>query len=68
MTTGKGSRLTWSRLGIGISIGLVLFGAIDANLPHSVRPVARISGVGSQENPDSTVTTSAAPGGVGTGQ
>ena len=46
-------RLTWSRLGIGISIGLVLFGAIDAALPHSTRPSRRISGVGPQETPDS---------------
>ena len=38
MTTWKRPRLSWSRLGIGISIGLVLFGAIDATLPHSARP------------------------------
>ena len=44
MTTWKGTRLTWSRLGIGISIGLVLFGAIDAALPHSARPSAGLRG------------------------
>ena len=41
MTTWKRPRLSWSRLGIGISIGLVLFGAIDATLPHSSRPDLR---------------------------
>jgi len=58
MTTWKRPRLSWSRLGIGISIGLVLFGAIDATLPHSARPD---SGVGSQTTPDSVVTTASAP-------
>jgi len=61
MTARKGRCLIWSRLGVGISIGLVLFGAIDAALPHSARPVARISGVGSQVTPDSVVTTAATP-------
>ncbi len=61
MTDWKGPRLTGSRLGIGISIGLVLFGAIDATVPHSARPVVRISGVGSQETPDSAVTSATTP-------
>jgi hypothetical protein len=61
-TTRPGRRLTWSRrLGIGISIGLVLFGALDATLPHSARPVGRITRVGSQTIPDSVVTTAATP-------
>ncbi len=39
----------------------MLFGAIDAALPHSARPVAQISGVGSQEIPDSAIATAATP-------
>jgi hypothetical protein len=61
MTRAVRTRLTWSRLGIGVSIGLVLFGAIDAALPHSTEPGARISGVGPHETPDSTITTAARP-------
>ena len=38
MTIGKAPRLTWSRLGIALSIGLVVFGVIDASLPHSHPP------------------------------
>jgi hypothetical protein len=56
MTIEKGPRRTWSRLGIGISIGLVFFGAIDAALPHSTRPIVRTAGVGPQETPDSAIT------------
>jgi hypothetical protein len=61
MTRANRPRLTWSRLGIGISIGLVLFGAIDAVLPHSAHSVAQISGVGPHETPDSAITTAATP-------
>ena len=61
MTRGERPRLTWSRLGIGVSIGLVLFGAIDAALPHSTHPVARISGVGPHETPASAITTATTP-------
>ena len=61
MTRRERPRLTWSRLGIGVSIGLVLFGAIDAALPHSARPVAQISGVGPHETPDSAIATAATP-------
>jgi hypothetical protein len=57
MTIGERPRLTWSRLGIGISVGLVLFGAIDAALPHSARPVVRSTGLGSQGMPDSAIVT-----------
>ena len=46
MTREERPRLTWSRLGIGVSIGLVLFGAIDAALPHSAHPVVRSPGWG----------------------
>ncbi len=59
--------LTWSRLGIGISIGLVLFGAIDATLPHSARTDSGASGVGLQETPDSAVTTTIGPVASGPG-
>jgi hypothetical protein len=55
MTSGVRTRLNWYRLGIGVSIGLVLFGAIDAALPHSARPVVRSTGLGSQGIPDSAV-------------
>ena len=61
MTIEKGPRLTWSRLGIGISIGLVLFGAIDAALPDSTGPIVRSAGVGSQETPDSAITRATTP-------
>ena len=61
MTIGERPRLTWSRLGIGISVGLVLFGAIDAALPHSARPVVRISGFGPHEIPDSPIATRTTP-------
>jgi hypothetical protein len=61
MTSRNRPHLTWSRLGISVSIGLVLFGANDAALPHSARPVVRNSGVGSQGNPDSADATRATP-------
>jgi hypothetical protein len=66
MTARKGRCLIWSRLGVGISIGLVLFGAIDAALPHSARTDSGVVGVGSQETPDSAVTTDVSP--VASGQ
>ncbi len=59
MTPRNRPHLTWSRLGIGISVGLVLFGAIDAAIPRSTRPVAQISGVGRHETPDSAIATTA---------
>ena len=46
----------------------MLFGAIDAALPHSARPVVRSSGLGSQGIPDSAVATAHHTGGVGTEQ
>jgi hypothetical protein len=48
-------------LGIGISVGLVLFGAIDAGLPRSARSVAQISGVGPNDRPDLAIATGATP-------
>ena len=61
MTRRERPRITWSRLGIGISVGLVLFGAIDAALPHSAHPGVPISGVGPHETPDSAIPTAATP-------
>ena len=61
MTSRKRPHLTWSRLGIGISVGLVLFGAIDAAIPRSTRPVAQFSGVGPHEIHDSAIATTATP-------
>ena len=61
MTIGERPRLTWSRLGIGISVGLVLFGAIDAALPHSARPGVPISGVGPHETRGPAIATATTP-------
>jgi len=47
VTTGKRPRLTWSRLGIVVSIGLVLFGVVDASLLHTPG-----SGLGLQTSPE----------------
>jgi len=41
VTVGKAPRVTWSRLGIALSIGLVVFGVVDASLPHSTLPAPR---------------------------
>ena len=61
MTTGSGPASPGPAWGSAISVGLVLFGAIDAALPHSTRPVVQITGVGSQEIPDSAIATAATP-------
>ena len=52
MTVGKAPRVTWSRLGIALSIGLVVFGVIDASLPHPTLPSDAVSGLGPQTHPD----------------
>ena len=52
MTPRKTPRLTWSRLGIVVSIGLVLFGVVDASVPHPTLPNAADSGLGPQTSPD----------------
>ena len=52
MTLGKARRVTWSRLGITLSIGLVVFGVIDASLPHPTLPSDAVSGLGPQTHPD----------------
>ena len=61
MTSRNRPHLTWSRLGIGISVGLVLFGAIDAALPRSTRPVTQFSGVGPHEIHASAIATTTTP-------
>ena len=53
MTVGKAPRVTWSRLGIALSIGLVVFGVIDASLSHPTLPSDAVSGLGPQTHPDS---------------
>ena len=40
MTSRMTPHLTWSRLGIVVSIGLVLFGVFDASVPHPTLPSA----------------------------
>lgn len=52
MTVGKAPCVTWSRLGIALSIGLVVFGVIDASLPHPTLPSDAVSGLGPQTHPD----------------
>ncbi len=52
MTAGEAPRVTWSRLGIALSIGLVVFGVIDASLPHPTLPSDAVSGLGPQTHPD----------------
>jgi hypothetical protein len=61
MTREERPHLTWSRLGIGVSIGLVLFGAIDAALPHSARPGVPISGVGPHETRGPAIAMATTP-------
>ena len=68
MTVGKAQRVTWSRPGIALSIGLVVFGVIEASLPHPTLPSATIPnylgpGLGPQTRPEPHVaSTRAKPG------
>ena len=52
MTAGKAPRLTWSRLGIVCSIGLVVFGVLDASLPRPTHLDAAGSGPRAPRSPD----------------
>ena len=52
MTVGKAPRVTWSRLGIALSMGLVVFGVIDASFPHPTLPSDAASGLGPQTHPE----------------
>jgi hypothetical protein len=54
--------VTWSRLGIALSIGLVVFGVIEALLPHPTLPSATspnysVPGLGPQTRPDPHVAS-----------
>ena len=42
MTAGSFRHLTWSRIGIAVSAGLIVFGIVEASLPH--HPPTRMSG------------------------
>lgn len=53
MTAGKAPRLTWSRLGIALSVGLVVFGVVDAALPRPTHLDAAVSGRRAPRSPDS---------------
>jgi len=62
VTVGKAPRVTWSRLGIALSIGLVVFGVIEASLPLPTVPRATIPnyvvpGLGPQTRPDPHVAS-----------
>jgi hypothetical protein len=52
VTVGKAPRVTWSRVGIALSMGLVVFGVIEASLPRPTLPSAAVSGLGPQTRPD----------------
>lgn len=52
MTIGKAPRVTWSRLGIALSIGLVVFGVVEASLPRPTLPSDAVSGLGPLTHPD----------------
>ena len=57
MTVGKAPRVTWSRLGIALSIGLVVLGVIDASLPPPTLPSDAVSGLGPQTRPEPHVAS-----------
>jgi hypothetical protein len=57
VTVGKAPRVTWSRLGITLSIGLVVFGVIEASLPYPTLPSASVPGLGPQTRPDPHVAS-----------
>ncbi len=62
MTTGWHRHLTWGRVGIAVSAGLIVFGIVDAALPHH----ARASMVGGFSGSGGRGTASIATGGVTT--
>jgi len=69
VTVGKAPRVTWSRLGIALSIGLVVFGEVDASLPHSTPPSAitpnySVSRLGPQARPNAHVGTARSKSGT----
>jgi len=58
VTAGKTPRLTWARVGIAFSIGLVVFGSVDAILPRPTLPSASVSGLGAPRSPNPHVANS----------
>jgi hypothetical protein len=69
MTARMGSRLTWARVGIAFSIGLVVFGVVDASLPHSTHPSAitpsyPVSRLGPEARPNAHVATARSKSGT----
>jgi hypothetical protein len=63
VTAGKTPRLTWARVGIAFSIGLVVFGSVDAILPRPTLPSATtpnyvVPGLGAPRSPNPHVSNS----------
>ena len=58
MTARETPRLTWARVGIALSIGLVVFGSVDATLPRPALPSASVSGLGAPRSPNPHVANS----------
>jgi hypothetical protein len=57
VTTRRTFRLTRSRLGVAASIGLVVFGVVDASLPSPVAVNPAVSGLGPPTSPDTHLAT-----------
>jgi len=64
VTVGKAPRVTWSRLGIALSMGLVVFGVVDASLPHSTPRGPLVSRLGPQARPNAHVATARSKSGT----
>jgi len=64
VTVGKATRLTWTRVAIALSMGLVVFGVVDASLPHSTPPVPSVSRLGPQARPNAHVATARSKSGT----
>jgi len=64
VTVGKATRLTWTRVAIAFSMGLVVFGVVDASLPHSTPPVPSASRVGPQARPNAHAATARSKSGT----
>ncbi|MGD0255937.1 MAG: hypothetical protein ABSB99_10375 [Acidimicrobiales bacterium] len=62
MTTGWHRHLTWGRVAVAVSAGLIVFGIVDAALPH----YPRSSMVGASSSSGGHGATSIASGGVTT--
>jgi hypothetical protein len=69
VTVGKATRLTWTRVAIALSMGLVVFGVVDASLPHSIPPGAitpnySVPRLGPQARPNAHVGTARSKSGT----